>query len=147
MCRSAILCRVLLGVLLTASPIYAQCRPTALSQREGQQLLEAIPQALAAQHAGGKLSVVEWNPGSGYRAEVFYLYMLLSTKSLPTTPLDNGVLGYFGVNKTTGEVVELNSGKPSVQGTTLMKLQKKIRASHCIDRQLVIANQDIPLEK
>jgi hypothetical protein len=147
MVRWAVTRLVLLTVFLVANPIYAQCGPSALSRKEAQSLLEVIPGALAAEHSGGKLSAVDWSPGSGYRLDAFYFYELLSTKSLKTTPLENGVIGYFGVNKTTGQIVELNSARSSVQGAALTRMQNKIRLKHCISPELVRSNRDIPLEK
>lgn len=130
-------------------PVICQttCSPSVLSRHEAQGLLRVIPEALAASKVGGKLSVVDWSPGPHYRLDEFYFYELLSTKSPPTTPLGNGVIGYFGVNKFTGQVVELNSPDPAVQGTNLERMQTRLRAQHCIGRDFVRKYQDIPLEK
>jgi hypothetical protein len=145
--RRPALLLVLLSALLVPNSVDAQCSLSAFSQKEARSLLEVIPDALAARHLGGKLSVVDWDAGSNYRTDFFYLYEVLSTKSPPLTPLDNGVLGYFGVNKSTGEVVELNSASNPVQGMTLSKMQESLRAKHCVPHQLIVRNQDIPLEK
>jgi len=110
-------------------------------------LLNKIPQAVAAKRIGGKLSIVDWSPGSGYRTETFYFYELLSTKSTETTPLDNGVLGYFGVNKRTGQVVESNSEKPSVDGSELRKLQVRLRQKHCVGQDVVTLEANLTLER
>ena len=123
------------------------CSPSALAPEEARNLLKMIPDALAATKTGGKLSLVDWSPGPHYRLDEFYFYELLTTKSLPTTPLDNGVIGYFGVNKFTGQVVELNSPDPEVKGTGLEKMQTSLRTRHCVGRDLVRKYQDIPLEK
>jgi len=139
-----------LAFLLAAPGVMSQthCSAVPFSPDEARSLLRAIPDALAAKHIGGKLSTVEWRPpGSGYRVENFFLFELLSTKSLPTTPLNNGVLGYYGVNKTTGDVVELNSDKNPIQGHALKLMQDKLRALHCVSSDLVLKNRVIPLER
>jgi hypothetical protein len=61
--------------------------------------------------------------------------------------LDNGVLGYFGVNKRSGQVVELNAEKPAVEGTALRKLQVRLRKEHCISVDLVAKDANLTLEK
>jgi hypothetical protein len=123
------------------------CSPTLLSPNEARTLLKAISEAVSAKRIGGKLQIVDWSPGSSYRTESFYFYELLSTKSTETTPLENGVLGYFGVNKTTGQVVELNSDNPSVEGTELKGLQVRFRKEHCIGKELVAENANLTLGK
>jgi len=110
-------------------------------------LLGVIPQGLAAKHVGGKLSIVVWSPGANYRLDEFYFYEVLSTKSTTTNSLGNGVIGYFGVNKTTGQVVELNSTEPSVKGAELEKMQSRLRAKRCVSPDLVLKHQNIPLER
>jgi len=122
------------------------CSPAPLSQDDARNLVRLIPDALAAQRIGGKLTVIDWKPGHDYREDVFFFFELLSTKSLPTTPLDNGVLGYFGVNRTTGEVVQLDSDT-WIKGATLKRLQDKLRASHCISADLVRKNRCLSLER
>ncbi len=57
------------------------------------------------------------------------------------------MIGYFGVNKSTGEVVELNSGMPHVEGAELRQAQLKLRSRHCIKQELVLRNSDVPIER
>lgn len=125
----------------------AQCSATRLSTKEAEGLLRVIPEALEAEHLGGRVPVVMWSPGVSYRTDEFYFYQLVSTKSLATTPLDNGMIGYFGVSKITGQVVELNSDQRSVEGTELSRAQRTIRAKHCVSRDLVAQHQDVSLER
>ena len=122
------------------------CTPSDISRTEAEKVLGSIPAALEAKHSGGTLSFVRWDPGSDFRSGRFYFFQLLSSTT-SETPLDNGMIGYFGVNKKTGEVVELNSAKPHVDGTELQRLQKALRAKHCVTEQLVRANADLSLEK
>jgi hypothetical protein len=153
--RFCALSRVLVMALLLciglAVPYRAECQsscsPTPLSSSEAKELLNAIPQALAAKHISGKISIIDWSPGESYRTESFYFYEVLSTKSTETTPLNNGVLGYFGVNRTTGQVVELNSAEPSANGSKLTKLQERLRKKHCVSQDLITKNANLPLER
>jgi len=57
------------------------------------------------------------------------------------------MLGYFGVNKATAQVVELNSPQPSVESPDLKKLQARIRQRHCIGRDLIDKNANLTLER
>lgn len=136
-----------LSLLVPGTNCQAQCSATRLSTKEAESLLRVTPGALEAKRLDGKLSIVLWSPGASYRTDEFYFYQLLSSKSLPTTPLDNGMIGYFGVNKVTGQVVEMNSDKPSVEGTELSRVQQAVRAKHCIGSDLVARHQDVSLER
>lgn len=122
------------------------CTPSQISGAEAEKVLGSIPAALAARQSGGTLTFVKWDPGGGFRSGQFYFFQLLSS-STSDTPLDNGMIGYFGVNKATGEVVELNSDKPHVEGTELQRVQKALRIRHCVTEALVRANADLSLEK
>lgn len=53
----------------------------------------------AAKQSGGKIDVMAWNPGSEYRTDLFYFYMVSTNRSGPPVLLDNGLIGYFGVYK------------------------------------------------
>ncbi len=123
------------------------CTNSPFTRDEARDLVKAVPDAIASKKMGGELSAVDWTPPTGYNKEKFYLFELLTTKSLPTTPLGNGVVGYFGVNKATGQVVELNSDKPAVLGPELKRLQQKLRTKHCVSRSLVKRNSKMPLEQ
>ena len=124
-----LLCAALLFVAIEPS---ARCEPacaaTPLTQQEAERLVMAVPEAVTAEKIGGKLSVVTWKPAHPNTS--FYYFMLLSTVSTPTTPLDNGMLGYFSINKETGRVVN-DAGEVTV-GKELERLQAKLRAKHCI---------------
>ncbi len=107
----------------------------------------AIPAALAAKESGGQVSAEQWFPGEDCRIEEFYFFMLLSTVGTPNTPLNNGMLGYFGVHKVTGKVVELNSSEPSVRGDKLLKVQLRLMTKHCITPSVVNRFPNISIER
>jgi len=113
------------------------CKPTLLSHEEAEQLVLLVPEALAAKKLGGKLSTED----EGADAAEFYSFMLNSTVSTPTTPLGNGMLGHFSVSKKTGRV--LNIADEDVVSKELGELQRKLRAKHCIDSEMVTKEQDV----
>jgi hypothetical protein len=140
---------ILCGILFAADNAQQRpksCGPTPILRDEAEKLLGVVPEVLAAKHEGGKLTFVNWEPGPDYRVRTFYFFQVLSTAT-STTVLDNGMIGYFGVNRVTGEVVELNSDKPHVDGIDLKRLQTALRVKHCVNDKLVRANADVPLEK
>lgn len=119
------------------------CTAKPLSRKEAAQLLEVIPAAQYAKKVGGTISALDWSPGHDYRDDVFYFFVVFT--SPPTgTPLENGLLGYFGVNKSTGEVIDLN--EKVVHDPALKELQKRLRTKHCVSPDEVMKNQTIPLE-
>jgi len=93
----------------------------------------AIPAALTAHAAGGH---VDARP-SGPESKLFYTFMLLTDGKEPPTLLDNGLIGYFAVNRITGRVVEAVVGEESMRGETLENLQLRLRHAHCISDGLV----------
>ncbi len=106
-------------------------------------MVELIPAARYARKTGGTISALDWRPGYDYRDDIYYFFVVFTYP--PTgTPLDNGLLGYFGVNKVTGEVVDLN--EELVHDPALNEMQKKLRTKHCVSPEEVTKNQTIPLE-
>ena len=119
--------------LVTCAAASAPCSPTPLSQSEARDLVLAIPAAITARAAGGD---VQARP-SGPESKLFYTFMLLTNGKEPATLLDNGLLGYFAVNRRTGRVVEATAGEETMRGETLEGLQKRLRSRHCISAALV----------
>jgi len=125
----------------------ASCAARLLTKQDAQVLLGVIPQALAAKRIGGKVSIVDWSPGADFRSDMYYFYEVLSSRSTDTIPLGNGVIGYFGVNKFNGQVVELNSDRAAVKGEELKRLQSRLRAKYCISRARELKFGNVPLER
>lgn len=130
--------RVCLGLLVTIYPFQSAslvaedaktCVPRAFSRVEAEGILRTIPQVLVLRPSADDPSLVEWSPGATYRTEDFFFFEVLASRRRATV-LDNGVIGYFGVNKSTGEVLELNSPRRFVWGPALERLQNKLRAEH-----------------
>src|SRR5471032_73275 len=120
----------LISAAMQYSPALAGCTATPISQLEAQHLVTLIPQAVTAAQLGGKVEAMQWNPA--YGKDLFFYFMLLSTVSPPNTPLDNGMLGYYAVNKLSGRVVEAVVGTETMRGQELESLQANVRAKHCI---------------
>ena len=99
----------------------------------------SVPDAVTSKKLGGKLSALTYTPP--HQSDSFYYFQLFSTVSTPTTPLDNGMLGYFSVDKETGRVV--NVADEDTHGKELEKLQAKLRAKHCIGPELIKEEQAV----
>jgi hypothetical protein len=128
----------LLSMLLAASSAVgaqAACVPKPLSREEARHLLTVIPAIDAAKRLGGRIDATDWSPGSDFRNDIYYFYMVLTNKR-QVTLLDNGLIGYFAVNKRTAQVVETTSGAP-VQSKALETMQTEIRSQHCISPEMV----------
>jgi hypothetical protein len=133
-----LLCAVLLLAFIELSQAAEpRCEATPLSHREAELLVLSVPDAFVARKMGGRVFAVEYQPPHPKHA--FYYFMLLSTVSTLTTPLDNGMLGYFSVDKMTGRVVNV-AGENTV-GKDLAKLQGRLRARHCVGHDSVLKNR------
>lgn len=139
MIKYSLCAALLLGFIESASAGGPSCVATPLSRKEAERLVLSVPDALVAKKMGGKLSAMEYKPPQSN--DVFYYFTLLSTVSTPTTPLNNGMLGYFSVNKLTGRVV--NVADEDTVSKELEKLQAKLRAKHCIGQDLLLKNQTV----
>ena len=114
------------------------CVPTPLSEGEARQLVMAVSDAIAVEKAGGKVTAESYVPPQ--RKHVFY-YFALTTTLTKATLLDNGIIGYFSVNKQTARVV--NVAEKDVAGKELERLQVTLRAQHCIDQSLIDKEKDV----
>ena len=88
---------------------------------------------------------MDWSPGPDFRNDVYYFYTVLTDKK-QVTLLENGLIGYLAVNKTTGEVVE-GTSDARVESKALEKMQGKIRAQHCISPEMAKKGEGIPVAK
>jgi len=119
------------------------CSPTQITRDEARQLLEATPDALWVRRRGGKISLDEYRDSSSYPPEKFYLYEMFSDKP-STTLLDNGIVGYFAVSKATGRVSWVVDPDEPFRGHELKRLLTRVRAKHCIGRDLVRRADAVP---
>ena len=118
-----------------------ECQPTEISRSEARSLVEAVPGNLAVEDRGGKLMIEGWEPDGGRNDEFFFFGAWASEEG--RTSADNGLMGYFNVNKRTARVSD-GVLFDEIHGKELEKLQMKLRRKHCIGRDLVEARRDDP---
>ncbi len=94
-----------IGLASSLLQAQAACLPRQLSKQEARRLVSIVPAAEAAKRLGGRIDAMDWFPGADFRNDVYYFYVVLTDKK-QVTVLDNGLIGYFAVNKKTGEVME-----------------------------------------
>lgn len=107
----------------------ATCPARPLNQSEAMEALSYLPQSVAASRSGSRLELFPWQPGPSVRRDIFWLFLVTQYPGGGT--LDNGVLGYFGVNRWTAEVLDLNSHR--VEGPNLQAYQRRVTRSHCLN--------------
>ena len=132
--------------ILTSFAQTKHCTSQPVPESALRALLQVLPDVATAKQAGGKISVMPWNPGSEYRIDVFFFYMVSTSSSGPPVLLDNGLIGYFGINKKTGEVYEFVTQEP-VTAKALTNLQRQLRTKYCISDQAISNGRKIGLEK
>ena len=120
------------------------CVASRLSDDEASQLVMHVPDAIRAEHAGGKLYTLDYAPDINYRKDLF-IFFELHTKGdgVKTTLLENGLIGYFAVNKITGQVFNGLPEFGAITGKSLSKLQSKLRSAHCIGKALTAKYNDV----
>lgn len=114
------------------------CVATPVSKSEALKLVMSVPEAVAYRERGIKVTAVSWV--SRHENDLFYSFMLLSSDT-KNTLLNNGVIGYFYVNKGSARVV--NVAGREVTGKELGELQARYRLKHCIDDALVKKNDAV----
>ena len=113
----------------------APCAPTLLSEAEAKQLVMLVPVAQSISQSGGTLIAEPCCKPS----EPFYTFMV-TTDLVKATLLENGLVGYFSVNKITGQVFDV-ADVESV-GPQLRVLQQRLRAKHCVSEAVLDQNKD-----
>lgn len=120
---AAMIATTLLGA---GDPARAVCTPRSLSRHEAIETLRLIPRAVIARRSGATVSAFPWRAGLGAD---FWSFMLMG--SPPThTFLDNGIMGYFSVNRRTARVIDLNL--EVVHGIELDRYRRRIVRTHCL---------------
>lgn len=72
--------------------------------------------------------MVPWHPGLGAD---FWSFMLEVSPPIHTI-LENGIMGYFSVNRRTARVTDVNS--EAVTGIELGRYRRRIVTTHCLHR-------------
>jgi hypothetical protein len=130
---------IFLATILSAFPVAAhatmKCESTPLTQIEAKSLIELAPMILRSKRHGAKIDIIRWKPGKSVARAKFHTFMVATTEHRSTV-LSNGLIGYFGVNKWTGDVLQLdNPGGPLI-GKELSQAQAHLIRSHCLMRRL-----------
>jgi hypothetical protein len=99
--------------------------------------------ALAVRH-GATVSVEPWNPGGNARRDIFWFFEL-SQYPGSNTPTGSGLIGYFGVNRWNGDVIDANSD--IVQDPALAPNQTIAIQSHCLGQFVSTRHVDIAGER
>jgi hypothetical protein len=118
----------------------AACSASQLSQVDAVDLVFSIPEVLQAKEMGGRVTPVVLHPGNG--EDTFFYFMLVSTVNTPAVALDNGLLGYFAVNKVSGRVIR-TVDEVEVISDALKQKQIEVRHKHCVTQKVVEQNNSI----
>lgn len=108
------------------------CEPSELTVSDAEILVYLLPDSVATRDRGRK---VGWELQTGVQLDqkdffVFYVYDV-------TAPQDSSpTIGYFGVNKHTAEVWDMNR-EEFVQAKDLLAVQGILRKGHCIAEELL----------
>jgi hypothetical protein len=108
------------------------CSPTPVTKDEAISEIRTMPEALRLTDSTQSVDAVDWHPTGSFRTTSFYLFMVMAPRP-EDVPLGNGLIGYFGVNKWTADILEMNSPKSFVLGPALRKYQNKLRRNHCLN--------------
>lgn len=126
-----------LGVLLATSGAFAdshRCTPSAITGAEAQELLRLLPSVANAIKVGATVSVLPYTPKD---ANPSFIYFWISTNDDRVhTVLDNGLIGYFSVDRRTARVVNV-ADEDVVGEARFAAEQRRIRSRHCITAALV----------
>jgi hypothetical protein len=133
---------VWLGIVASATAA-EPCVSSKLTRAEAEQLVLQVPEVLAIEGSGGKVTALDWRPAAeSGRADAFFYYFALQRPKLETLPLQSGLVGRFAVNVYSARVVRLDSNS-EVTNAALVKLQTQLRSKHCIGAPLVQENAEI----
>jgi hypothetical protein len=118
--------------LYSASGTAAACSAASkLTDDDARILLYVTPAAVAARQAGTDVDIEPSAPSEQFPASDYFVAALVSQKPTSGSVLGNGILGYFAVDKRSGEV-ESTTDFTSVNGKELSRVQAYMRRSHCI---------------
>jgi hypothetical protein len=110
----------IISVSLTQSSIaQSACSgPSRLTDDDARILLYLTPAAVDARNAGTDVDIEKSEPSTQFPANEFFVAALVTQKPTGASVLGNGILGYFAVDKRTGEV-EFTSDFTTVKGKEL----------------------------
>jgi hypothetical protein len=101
-----------------------------LSDDDAQILLYVTPAAIDARKAGTDVDIDKSAPSAQYPVDDYFVAALVSQTPTEASALGNGILGYFAVNKRTGEV-KSTVDFTSVTGKELERIRTWLFHAHC----------------
>jgi len=127
---------LLFGLLLVGAwPVEAQssapCTITSvLTNDEAKVLLYVTPAAVSARREGTDVDIEKSEPTDQYPASNFFAAALVSKRPVKDSGLGNGILGYFVVDKRTGQVESMDDFT-TVKGKELDRVRTWLLHAHC----------------
>lgn len=101
-----------------------------LTDDDAQVLLYVSPAAVQARKAGTDVDIEKSEPTGQFPAKDFFVAALVSKKPTGESALGNGILGYFSVDKRTGEV-ESTVDFTTVKGVELDRVRAWLLHARC----------------
>jgi hypothetical protein len=128
----SIILTLILGISLTQLAIAqpACSASSRLTDDDARILLYVTPAAVDARKAGTDIDIEKSEPSTQFPANDFFVAALVSQKPTGASVLGNGILGYFAVNKRTGEV-ESTGDFTTVKGKELDRVRTWLLRAHC----------------
>jgi hypothetical protein len=101
-----------------------------LTDDDARVLLYVSPVAIQARKAGTDVDIEKSEPTGQFPARDFFVAALVSRKPTEGSVLGNGILGYFSVDKRTGEV-ESTGDFTTVKGVELDRVRTWLLHARC----------------
>jgi hypothetical protein len=112
-------------------PAQAACTPRPLNRHEAIAALRLVPDAVLARREGATLSVYPWRIGPIQSGHLYWSFMLVREPPGHTFA-ENGILGYFSVDRRTARVTDVNSN--AVNSAALDRYRRRMLRTHCLSR-------------
>jgi len=120
------------AVLASAGqPAGAACTPRPLARQEAIAALRLVPDAVLARRERATLAVSSWRPGPIQTGHLYWSFMLMREPP-DHTLLENGLIGYFSVDRRTARVTDVNSN--AVESAALDRYRRRMLRTHCLGR-------------
>ena len=101
-----------------------------LTDDDARVLLYVSPVAVQARKAGTDVDIEKSEPTKQFPAADFFVAAIVSRKPTEASVLGNGILGYFSVDKRTGEV-ESTGDFTTVKGVELDRVRTWLLHARC----------------
>lgn len=127
--------KALVALMLSACSIAIAepCKPYQMSETEASDLLLSLDVIAEARERGGTPGPISYIPGNNShpRTDRFYFFVIYAGGGA-----DNGLLGYYAVDKVTGRVID-DVLLQDVTGKSLVEAQERLRTKHCVTAKMV----------